>query len=208
VSPDIFSAQSTETPWEWAKARRQWFKTPAKDLIGGAFLAVPGLVVRFSAGNPNWVRATVEAVGTALLGAVVLPNLEALYWLSRRRDILLDEREKSLAEREASVAKAISPPGPVVDLEGLRKRLGDLRLRYIELERAFFGAGRAAATLARADAVAQRGAEDNRSRARARLLGAVQGCEAGAAGRAGELPVRRRGAVEPALHGPWSVGMD
>lgn len=77
VSPDIFSSQSTETPWEWAKARRQWFKTPAKDLLGGAFLALPGLAVRFSAGNPNWVRATVEAVATSLIGAAILPQLES-----------------------------------------------------------------------------------------------------------------------------------
>jgi hypothetical protein len=107
VSPDIFISQSTETPWEWAKARRQWFKTPAKDLLGGAFLALPGLAVRFSAGNPNWVRATVEAVGTALIGAVILPQLETLYWRIRRRGILLDERERKLAEREAA---PLSPP--------------------------------------------------------------------------------------------------
>jgi hypothetical protein len=138
---EMFGAQSTETAWEWAKARRQWFKTPAKDLAGGAFLALPGLIVRFSTGNPNWIRATVEAVATALIGAVVLPQLESLYWLARRTGILLDEREKRVAERETSAAHATASSTAVADVEGIRKRLGDLRLRYIELERAFLAEG-------------------------------------------------------------------
>ena len=57
-------------------------------------LALPGLVVRVSAGNPNWVRATIEAVATALIGTIVLPQLETVYWRLRRRGILLDERDR------------------------------------------------------------------------------------------------------------------
>ena len=113
MSQDIFREQSTDTAWEWARARRQWFKTPAKDLLGGAFLSLPGLAVRFSAGNPNWVRATIEAVGTALIGAVMLPQFETVFWRIRRRGILLDERERRLTERETAPppqAVVASPP--------------------------------------------------------------------------------------------------
>jgi hypothetical protein len=119
VSPDIFSTHATETPWEWARARRQWFKTPAKDLTGGAFLALAGLLVRYSTGNVNWVRATFEAVITALIGAAVLPQLETVYWRVRRRGILLDERERKIAELESAPtptpAALPSPAAPSVE---------------------------------------------------------------------------------------------
>lgn len=99
---DLFTTQSTDTPWEWAKARRQWFKTPGKDLAGGAFVGIVGFIVRYASGNVNWVRSTVEALVIAVAGALVLPTLEASFWLARRRSILLDEREKRLDERETA----------------------------------------------------------------------------------------------------------
>ena len=46
----------------------RWFRTPAKDFLGGAFLALPGLVVRFSARNPNWVHARPSRPRRSTLG--------------------------------------------------------------------------------------------------------------------------------------------
>jgi hypothetical protein len=139
--PDLFTLQVAETPWEWARARRQWFKTPMKDVAGGAVLGLLGVGVRLATGNENWGRATFEAFVITCVGAVVLPNIEALYWLLRRRSVLLDEREKRVAEREMSVEQPATQVATVADDEGLRKRLGDLRLRYIELEREFLAQG-------------------------------------------------------------------
>jgi hypothetical protein len=108
---DIFKEHSTETDWEWAAKRRTLFKTPKVGVFTGIGTFVFGILVRGSFGEPNWFRASLFPALTAVLVAVVGPQVEtAIIWL-RRHKIRLDE----LQANPPVPAPVAAPPTPVVN---------------------------------------------------------------------------------------------
>ena len=130
MSPDIFSSQSTETPWEWVRKRRKVFTSPIKDFLGALVPAIITGVFRYQAGDPG-LRIALIVSSIAVGSAFALPQLETLYWRIRRRDILLDERERKLAEREAA-PRVPPPPVPSAATDSSQRAApsgGHVRLR-------------------------------------------------------------------------------
>jgi hypothetical protein len=132
----IFTASSEDSDWEWAKGQRSLFKTPKVGVFAGVGTFVVGMLVRGWLGEPNWFRASLIPGLIAVLAAVILPQIETLSIWRKRHAIRLEAAKKRIAELESAPA-----PMAAADLEGVRRRLGDLRLRYIELERAFLEQG-------------------------------------------------------------------
>jgi hypothetical protein len=95
---DLFESAATETPWEWAQARRRWFTSPLKDAVAGVVTAIVTGVVSYFAGDKNSLQASVIAVSAGLVAGVLPPQLETLYWRVKRDSILLEEENKRLRE--------------------------------------------------------------------------------------------------------------
>jgi hypothetical protein len=72
-----------------------------KDSLSGLAVGVGGGVLRYQAGDPNWLIAFGVA-GVSVAAAVLLPQAETVFWLVRRNTILLDERDARIAELESA----------------------------------------------------------------------------------------------------------
>jgi hypothetical protein len=106
---DLFSAHATETDWEWAAKRRTLFKTPKVGVFTGIGTFVFGMLVRGSFAEPSWFRASLFPALTAVLVAIVLPQVET-WWIWRKRHRI---RLEELMERPApspTVTPAIAAP--------------------------------------------------------------------------------------------------
>jgi hypothetical protein len=99
-------------------------------------VGIVGAVVRVASGNTTWFRATAEGIVITVVVALVLPQLESLFWLARRKTVLLDEANQRIAALQAKAIAAAAEPTDATR-EGLRRSLGDLKLAYVQLERAF-----------------------------------------------------------------------
>ena len=106
----MFEAQATQTPWEWAQSKRQWFKTPHVAVVTGLASGVVGGTIKFFAGDPNWLGAAATGVATAVVTGLGLPLLETAYWLVRREGVLLDMRDAEIAELKAATPPPSPPP--------------------------------------------------------------------------------------------------
>ena len=90
----MFKSHSVETPWEWAKARRTWFTTPKQDAVAGVVTGIATAILDFflNAGS-SLGRSIVAGVFVGVIGGVLMPFLEAVVWLVRRKAVMLEEAQ-------------------------------------------------------------------------------------------------------------------
>jgi hypothetical protein len=126
---DLFQSAATETPWEWARARRRWFTSAFKDAEAGVVTAVVTGMVSHFAGERDWLHAALIGVGAGLLAGFIPPQVETLIWYSRRNRVLLEEENRRLREEREQVPErqSIDQSQSPVDVDNERRDVDNQR---------------------------------------------------------------------------------
>jgi hypothetical protein len=137
MTKELFSGFS-ETPWEWACARRKWFKTPGRDAIAGLGMGALSGGIRYLSADGNWMAASLVGVSVSLVGTLLFCRIEALYWLLLRNRTLLMEANKRIRELERAGESIASGSLEAAAKSGmLRTGLAMLLVEYEKMERQF-----------------------------------------------------------------------
>lgn len=96
---EMFTGAVEDSPWEWAKGRRRFFTSMGRDTVVGVVSALVVAVLSKYLGVQDWAQTLGIALISGLVVGVGLPNAETLFWLSRRKSVLMDEENQRLAEQ-------------------------------------------------------------------------------------------------------------